>query len=280
MTRRTFVGTASAVAAVPALGQGQKMTRKGRLKQCVTRGCFAKSGLDVAGMSREAASRGVVGFDLISPPDFATLKEHGLIPTMVPGGSTIPDGINRKELHDGIEKRMREAIEATKAAGAPNVIVLAGNRRGMGDEEGIANAVAYFNRIKAMAEDKQITLCLEYLNSKVNHKDYHFDKMWWGVEVCKRVNSPRVKILLDMYHVQIMEGDIIRTLRDNFQYIALFHTAGYPGRHEMDDTQEMNYRGIARAIADLNYSGYIAHEYSPLRDPLKSLDETLTMFDV
>ena len=280
MTRRTFVGSAAAVAGLAAPGQAQKVTRKGRLKQCVTRGCFAKSGLDLAGMCREAARRGVVGFDLISPPDFPTLKEHGLIPTMVPGGSTIPDGLNRKELHDGIEKRMREAIEAAKAAGAPNVIALAGNRRGMGDEEGIANSVAYFNRIKAMAEDNQITLCFEYLNSKVNHKDYHFDKMWWGVEVCKRVNSPRVKILYDIYHAQIMEGDIIRTIRDNFQWIGHFHTAGNPGRHEMDDTQEMNYRGIARAIADLNYTGHIAHEYSPLRDPLKSLDETLAIFDV
>jgi len=280
MTRRTFVGTSAAVAGLAAPGQAQKVTRKGRLKQCVTRGCFAKSGLDLAGMCREAARRGVVGFDLITPPDFPTLKEHGLIPTMVPGGSTIPDGLNRKELHDGIEKRMREAIEAAKAAGAPNVIALAGNRRGMGDEEGIANSVAYFNRIKAMAEDNQITLCFEYLNSKVNHKDYHFDKMWWGVEVCKRVNSPRVKILYDIYHAQIMEGDIIRTIRDNFQWIGHFHTAGNPGRHEMDDTQEMNYRGIARAIADLNYTGHIAHEYSPLRDPLKSLDETLAIFDV
>src|SRR5262249_11420701 len=275
---RTFVGTAAAVGV--AVGQAQKVTRKGRLKQCVTRGCFAKSGLDLAGMCREAARRGVLGFDLIGPADFPVLKEHGLIPTMVPGGSTIPDGINRKELHDGIEKRMREAIDVASAPGAPNVIVLAGNRRGMGDDEGIANAVSYFNRIKAMAEDKQITLCLEYLNSKVNHKDYHFDKMWWGVEVCKRVNSPRVKILYDIYHAQIMEGDIIRTIRDNFQWIAHFHTAGNPGRHEMDDTQEMNYRGIARAIADLGYTGYIAHEYTPVRDPLKSLEETLAIFDV
>jgi len=283
MTRRDFLPGGAGAAALSALAlsaQAQKVTRKGRLRQCVTRGCFAKSGLEFDGMCREAARLGAVGFDLIAPPDFPTLKKHGLVPTMVPGGSTIPDGINRKELHDGIFQRMNEAIDAARAAGAPNVIVLAGNRRGMGDAEGIDNSVAYFNRIKQIAEDKQITLCLEFLNSKVNHKDYHFDKMWWGVEVCKRVNSPRVKILLDMYHVQIMEGDIIRTVRDNFQYIAHFHTAGNPGRHEMDDTQEMNYRGIARAIADLSYSGYIAPEYSPLRDALKSLDETLTMFDV
>lgn len=274
------MGAAAGMAAQAIPGQTQHKKRKGRLNQCVTRGCFAKSGLDLAGMCREAARLGAVGFDLIPPENFPTLKEHGLIPTMVPGGSTIPDGINRKELHDGIEQRMREIIKAAKASGAPNVIALAGNRRGMGDEEGIANAVSYFNRVKAMAEDHQITLCLEYLNSKVNHKDYHFDKMWWGVEVCKQVNSPRVKILYDMYHAQIMEGDIIRTIRDNIQWIAHFHTAGNPGRHEMDDAQEMNYRGIARAIADLKFTGYVAHEYSPLRDPLKSLDETLSMFEV
>src|SRR5437879_8958218 len=158
MTRRTFVG--SVAAAGLAAGRTQKVTRKGRLKQCVTRGCFGKTGLDLAVMCREAARLGVVGFDLIAPQDFGPLKKHGLIPTMVPGGSTIPDGVNRKELHDGIEMRMREIIEAAKAAGAPNVIALAGNRRGMGDEEGIDNATAYFNRVKAMAEDKQITLCL------------------------------------------------------------------------------------------------------------------------
>jgi hydroxypyruvate isomerase len=279
MTRRVFAG-ATALAPLATSAVAQKVTRKGRLKQCVTRGCFSKSGLDLDGMCREAARLGAVGFDLINPEDFPTLKKHGLIPTMVPGGSTIPDGINHQEFHDGIYQRMTAIIDAAKAAGAPNVIVLAGSRRGMSDAEGIDNSVTYFNRIKARAEDKQITLCLEYLNSKVNHPDYHFDRMSWGVEVIKRVNSPRVKILLDMYHVQIMEGDIIRKVRDNFQHIAHFHTAGNPGRHEMDDTQEMHYPGIARAIADLNYSGYIAHEYSPLRDPLKSLDETLSMFDV
>jgi hydroxypyruvate isomerase len=121
---------------------------------------------------------------------------------------------------------------------------------------------------------------MEYLNSKVNHPDYQFDRMAFGVEIMKRVNSPRVRILYDIYHAQIMEGDIIRTIRDNFAYIAHFHTAGNPGRHEFDDTQEMNYRGIARAIADLNFTGWVAHEYSPLKDPLSSLDEALRICDV
>jgi hydroxypyruvate isomerase len=160
------------------------------------------------------------------------------------------------------------------------VILLAGNRRGMGDDEGIANSAAFFNNIKAFAEEKKVTLCLELLNSKVNHKDYHCDHTWWGVEVCKRAASPRVKLLYDIYHMQIMEGDIIRTIRENIQWIGHFHTAGNPGRHEMDDTQEMNYRGIAKAIADLGYQGYISHEYSPVGDWKTSLEATLKMFEV
>ena len=138
----------------------------------------------------------------------------------------------------------------------------------------------FLNKVKAHAEDKGVTICIEYLNSKVNHKDYQFDHTSYGVEICKRVNSPRVKMLYDMYHVQIMEGDIIRSVRENIQYIGHFHTAGNPGRHEMDDTQEMNYRGIVNAIADLKFTGFVSHEYSPLRDPLKSSEETLDMFDV
>ena len=175
---------------------------------------------------------------------------------------------------------MREAIDAAAEAGAPNVIALSGNRKGRSDEEGLENTVTYFNRIKKYAEDKGVTICLELLNSKVNHPDYQCDHTAWGVEVCKRVGSARVKLLYDIYHMQIMEGDIIRTIKDNFQYIAHFHTAGNPGRHEMDDTQEMNYRGIAKSIADLGFQGYVAHEYSPLGDPLVSLEATLKMFEV
>jgi hydroxypyruvate isomerase len=156
---------------------------------------------------------------------------------------------------------------------------LSGNKRGIADEEGLANCVTP-QQAEAQAEDKGVTICMELLNSKVNHPDYQCDRTSWGVELCKRVNSPRVKLLYDIYHMQIMEGDIIRTIRNNIQWIAHFHTAGNPGRHEMDDTQEMNYRGIAKAIADLNYQGYIAHEYSPLGDPMKSLQATLEIFDV
>ncbi len=230
---------------------------------------------------REAARLGLKGLDLVGPQDWPTLKKHGLIPTMAPAaGHTLTDGINRKEAHDKIEPAFRELIEKAAAFGAPNVIALSGNRRGMSDEQGIENCAAFLNRVKAMAEDKGVTICLELLNSKVDHKDYQCDHTAWGVEVMKRVNSPRVKLLYDIYHMQIMEGDIIRTIRDNIQYIGHFHTAGNPGRHEIDETQELNYRAIAQAIADLNFQGYLAHEYGPLKDPLRSLEQAISICDV
>jgi hydroxypyruvate isomerase len=150
----------------------------------------------------------------------------------------------------------------------------------MSDGEGLENTVTILNRVKGVAEKYNVTICMELLNSKVNHKDYMFDHTAWGVEVIKRVNSPRVKILYDIYHAQIMEGDIIRTIRENIQHIAHFHTGGNPGRNELDDTQELNWRTIATAIADLNFQGYFAHEFVPKRDPLQSLREAALLCDV
>ncbi len=278
MTRRQCL-TAIASAAAAAAQEIRPTPRKGRLKQAVTRGVFGR-GMPLEDMCRHASRLGVVAFDLIGPADFPLLKKYGLVPSMAPGAMTLTGGCNRKEDHPKVEAAMRELINQAAAAAAPNVIALSGNRRGMADQEGMDNVVAFLSRVKAQAEDKGVTICLELLNSKVNHPDYQCDRTSWGVEVCKRVNSPRVKLLYDIYHMQIMEGDIIRTIRDNYQWIAHFHTAGNPGRHEMDDTQEMNYRGIARAIADLGFQGYVAHEYSPVRDPVKSLDETLAIFEV
>jgi hydroxypyruvate isomerase len=258
----------------------QKVQRKGRLKQGVTRGCFARSGFSFDEMCRHAARLGATGFDLIAEPDWPVVKKHGLVPTMAPGAGTIRDALNRKELHARLEQDMRGNLDKAAANGVPNVITFSGNKAGMGDEEAIDNCVLFLNKVKAQAEDKGVTICMEFLNSKVNHRDYQFDRTWFGVEICKRVNSPRVKILYDVYHVQIMEGDIIRSIRDNFQHIAHFHTAGNPGRHEFDDTQEMNYRGIAQAIADLKFTGWVSHEYTPQKDPLTSLDEALRICDV
>ena len=161
-----------------------------------------------------------------------------------PGG-TIPDALNRKENHDKLEKSLHAAIDESAANGVPNVITFSGNRKGMADREGADNCVAFLNKVKAHAEDKGVTICMEYLNSKVNHKDYMFDHIAWGVDVMKRVNSPRVKILFDIYHAQIMDGDIVRNIRDHFQWIGHFHTGGNPGRHDIDETQELNYHFIA-----------------------------------
>jgi len=284
MGRRQFLTALaglSALAATPSmLGECSFTPRKGRLKQAVCGGVFSGLKLDIEGMCRETAKLGLYGIDLVGPSAFPTLKQHGLIPTMVPGGSGIQWGINDKKNHAAIEVKLREAIEAAAAAGAPNVIVLAGDRKGLTDEEGLDNSAQFLSKVKGLAEEKGVTLCMELLNSKVDHRGYMCDHTSWGVKLCKAVNSPRVKLLYDIYHMQIMEGDIIRTIRDNIQYIGHFHTAGNPGRHEFDETQEMNYGPICRAIADTGYQGYLSHEYSPTRDPLGTLEKMVKICEV
>jgi hydroxypyruvate isomerase len=233
---------------------------------------------------REAARLGCKGFDLIAPTDWPTLKKYGLVPSMYPAGpgGSITDALNRTENHERIEKSLRAAIDEAASNGAPNVITFSGNRKGMDDREGADNCVVFLNRVKAQAEDKGVTICMELLNSKVNHRDYMFDHMAWGVDVVSRVNSPRVKILYDIYHAQIMDGDIVRTIRDHFRWIGHFHTGGNPGRHDIDDTQELNYRFIAQAIVDLNFTGYFAHEYTPAEghDPIATLNRAIEICDV
>lgn len=282
LRRRQFLSTLAWVGALAAVGpvMGSAPARKGRLKQAVCKGVFNGAKLDLDGMCRETARLGAVGIDLVGPEAFPMLKQHGLIPTMVPGGSGIKKGINDKQNHAEIDPKMRAAIKAAAGAGAPNVIVLAGDRAGLSDEAGLENSVTFLNNIKGLAEELKVTLCIELLNSKVNHPGYMCDHTAWGVGVCKRVNSPRVKLLYDIYHMQIMEGDVIRTIRDNMQYIGHFHTAGNPGRHEFDDTQELNYAPICQAIADLGYQGFLSHEYTPTRDPLGTLEKMMGICDV
>jgi hydroxypyruvate isomerase len=280
MRRRDFL---PALAASAALAQTSAPERKGRLKQCVTQGVFGR-GVSLEDACREAAKAGCHGFDLIGPKDWPVLKKYGLIPTMYPAGpgGTIPNALNRTENHAALEKPMHAAIDEAAANGVPNIIAFSGNRNGMADAEGADHSVEFLNRVKAHAEDKGVTICMEYLNSKVNHKDYMFDHIAWGVDVMKRVNSPRVKILFDIYHAQIMDGDIVRNIRDSIQWIGHFHTGGNPGRHEIDETQELNYRFVAQAIADLNFAGYVAHEYTPAagRDPLASLAQAMKIMQV
>jgi hydroxypyruvate isomerase len=239
-------------------------------------------------MCREAARVGHRGFDLVGPQDWATLKKYGLVCTMAPAmGVTIRDGLIRPALHDAIEKSIHDEIDLCAANGWPNIITVGGERRGIGPEEGKAPCIALLNRVKAHAEDKGVTICIEVVNSKYTDPDFGradaiFDRLAWGADVCTQVNSPRVKILFDIYHVQIMEGDVCANIREYVPLIAHFHAAGVPGRREIDDTQELNYRFVATTIADLGFTGYLAHEYrpSPGRDPIESLQRVFDIMDV
>ncbi len=285
MRRRDLV-SAFAVAGLAGTQFGKAQTPAkpaGRLKQCVTGGVFDAK-MPFEDRCRMAADLGCVGFDLVRASDWPTLKKYGLTPTMAPpnAGVSIPNGINAKENHDKIEQTMRPAIDQCAAGGCPNLITVSGSRRALTDAEGADNCVAFLNRVKAQAEDKGVTICLELLNSKIDHKDQMCDHTAWGVDVVKRVGSPRVKLLYDIYHMQIMEGDICRTIHDNFQWIAHFHTGGVPGRHEIDDTQELNYNFVGKTIADLGYTGYVTHEYklTPGRDARESLAQAIRIMTV
>jgi hydroxypyruvate isomerase len=280
MRRRDFLPAVALSAA--AAQTSERAPQRSRLKQCVTSGVFGR-GMNFEETCRLAAEAGCVGYDLRGPADWPTLRKYNLIPTMYPGpGGTIAEALNRKENHAALEKSLHAAIDEAAAAGVPNIITFSGNRRGMADAEGADNCVAFLNRVKAHAEDKGVTICMEYLNSAVNHKDYMFDHIFWGVDVMKRVDSSRVKILFDIYHAQIMDGDIARHIHDYLPYIGHFHTGGNPGRHEIDETQELNYGFLAKTIADLGFTGYVAHEYSPApgRDPVASLHQAVAIFTV
>ena len=204
------------------------------------------------------------------------------------GPATFQDGLIHPELHDAMEKSMQRHDRPMRApAGARTSSPWADSAKGMSYAEGADNCVAFFNRLKAQAEDKNVTVCMEVMNSiltpdTLGRLDQICDHVAWGVDVVKRVNSPRVKILFDIYHVQIMDGDICRNIQQNIQWIGHFHTGGVPGRHEIDDTQELNYRFIARTIVDSGFTGYLAHEYRPAegRDPIRSLNQALGIMDV
>jgi hydroxypyruvate isomerase len=277
MTRRDALQAGAAAILAPA-ALSAAPTSAGRLKQSLARWCYAKIPID--DLCRYAAGLGVTGMDLVAPEDWPVLRKYGITPCMVQGVGTFNDAWNNKALHDKLEEQAKTSIVRAAEAKVPNVITLFGARRGMSDEEGIANCITGLNRVKKFAEDHDVTLCIELLNSKVDHKDYQGDHTSFGLAVVKAVDSPRVKLLYDAYHMQIMEGDLIRTIRDNIQYIAHFHVAGVPGRHEIDDTQEVEWHAVAKAIADLNFTGYIAQEFVPARDPLMSLKQAVEILTV
>jgi hydroxypyruvate isomerase len=254
-----------------AAGSTQAGNPGSRIKQGFARWCYKDIPIDR--LCRDAAAIGLVGVDLVGPDDWPVLKKHGLTCAITDGGGTIRDGLNRKENHDKIEKAFRESIPRAAAAGIPNVITFSGSRKGLSDQEGIENCIAGLNRVKSIAEEHGVTICLELLNSKIDHQDYQCDHTAWGVEVVKKVESARVKLLYDIYHMQIMEGDIIRTIRQNIKWIGHFHTGGVPGRNELDEKQELSWPAIMRTIADAGYMGFVSHEFVPTRDPMQSLAE-------
>lgn len=245
--------------------------RAGRLKQSVARWCFART--PIAELCAGAREAGLVAIDLLSENEWAVPAQYGLACAIGNGFGTIPKGFNRLDQHDELVAAGEVMIPKAAAAGVRKIVVFSGNRAGLSDAEGIANCISGLKRLMPSAERHGVMLCMEMLNSKVDHRDYHADHTAWAVEVAKGVSSPGFGLLYDIYHMQVMEGDVIATIRRHAPYIAHYHTAGVPGRNEIDPLQELNYRGIATAIADSGYGGYFAHEFIPKRDPMRSLRE-------
>jgi hydroxypyruvate isomerase len=271
----------TATAALPAIAAAGDVApvRKNRIHQSVCQWCYKEIPLDK--LCSYGAAIGLKGIDLLQVEDFEVPRRYGLICTMgYAGGGTIPDGLNRTENHAAIETAFRNNLPLATKAGVPNVITFSGVRRGMSYDEGARNTIAGLIRVKKIAEDNGVNICLELLNSKVNHPDYMSDHTAWGVRVMEAVDSPNVKLLYDIYHMQIMEGDLIATIQANFQWMGHFHTGGVPGRHELDDTQEVQWDGVMRAIAAAGFKGYVAHEFVPVRDPFSSLRAAVDLCDV
>jgi len=257
-----------------------KVVHKGRIKQSVCGGCLRKARMDAEQTASLITKMGVVGRDLVGRDDWPLLKKHGLVATMVSGAGSIRKGLNDKSMHPRFLDDFKNNIKAAAEYKWPNVICMAGDRKGISDEEGMDNCHTILKEAVKIAEDHQVTICMELLNSRVNHPGYMCDKSTWGFELCRGVDSPRFKMLYDIYHMQIMEGDLIATIRKNIKYIGHFHTAGVPGRHELDENQEIYYPAVMRAIVEAGYTGYVAHEYTPVRDPVESLVQAIRTCDV
>ena len=252
----------------------------GRINHSVCKWCYPKIALeDLCKAGKEIGLRAI---DLLQTKDFPTLKKYDLTCAMVTGvPGDITKGLNRTENHDRIFAFMEQTLPAAGEFGAPNVICFSGNRNGQGDEEGLQNCADGLKRIMPLAEKHKVTVCMELLNSKVNHKDYQCDRTAWGVELAKRVGSERFKLLYDIYHMQIMEGNLIATIRANHQFFAHYHTGGVPGRAEIDDSQEIFYPSVMKAILETGYTGFVAQEFVPKRpDVLASLKQAVQIYDV
>ena len=260
-----------------ALRAEEKPGIKGRIKQSVCKWCYGK--LPLEKLAEEVKKIGYRSVELLLPGEFDVVKKAGLTCGLL-GGASISEGLNRKENHEKIEKHLREFIDFAAKEGIPSVICMSGDRKGMPDDVGLDNCAIGLKRIVGHAEKSKVTLIMEGLNSKVDHKDYMYDSTKWGVELCKRVGSERFKLLYDIYHMQIMEGDVIRTIEKYKDYIGHYHTGGNPGRHEIDDTQELNYAAIAKTIVGTGFKGYLAQEFIPVKDTVASLKQAFQICDV
>lgn len=295
LSRRTLLqGGAAAVAATALSGVGargaepcspqaaERAITKGRIKQDAVRWCYEPMPLET--LARHAVAMGLAGIEIVEPKEWDILKRHGLVCPMTQSHGFV-EGLSHPENHASCLEKLRSAIDVTAAAGFPNVITFSGVRRGMPDDVGLENTVLGLKKVIGYAESKKVNLCLEMINSRVatwmiGQPDYMCDKIEWAVEVCKRISSQRMKILFDVFHVQIMQGDIIARIRQYHQYIGHYHVAGVPGRHEIDDTQEINYPPIMRAIVATGYRGYVGQEFIPTRDPMQSLRQAVKICDV
>jgi len=251
-----------------------------RIKQSISWWCFARGDLTPEKLVRAAADIGYDAVELVGQEHWQLAKDHGLTIASIGGHHSLTDGLNRRENHDRIEKEIRANLEQAAQWGIPNLICFSGNRNGLDDRTGAEITAEGLRRVAKAAEEAGVNLVVELLNSKVDHKDYQCDHTAWGVQVCEMVGSPRVKLLYDIYHMQIMEGDIIRTIRDHHAYFGHYHTAGNPGRNDMDDTQELNYPPILRAILATGYEGYVGHEFVPKGDPVAALKAAFDLCNV
>ncbi len=289
LSRRTLIaGAASVAAAAAAPGslaaqqapttQQERVVKNGRIRQSVCQWCFGRIPLEE--LAGAAKAMGLESIEILGPEAFPTLQEHGLSCAMT-NSHGIPKGINDPANHEACLEAITAAIDATADAGFPNVITFSGNRNGMADSVGLDNCVAALKQVVGHAEQKGVTICMELLNSKVNHADYMADNMPWLVELVDRVASDRFKILYDIYHAQVMEGDVIRTIRDYHEHIGHYHTAGNPGRNELDDNQELYYPAIMRAILETGYTGIVGQEFIPKSsDKLAALAHGVSVCDV
>jgi hydroxypyruvate isomerase len=289
ITRRSAIsvlaGSTAATAALSlsarlGVAADQPAKLKGHINHSVCRWCYGKLSLDE--LCKAAVAIGIKSIDLTGPKDWPTLAKYGLTSAMGNGaGMGIAKGFNRPALHDKLVADYEKLIPQAAAAKIPNVICLSGNREGLDDEQGIKNCAVGVKRLMKLAEQHKVNVVMELLNSRVNHHDYQCDHTAWGVKLCQLVGSQRFKLLYDIYHMQIMEGDLIATIQKNIQYIAHFHTGGVPGRNEIDETQEINYPAVMRAIVATGFTGYVAQEFIPKgKDPIDSLRRCVQICDV